>query len=120
MREAENVLDTKFIVKDVLEEFIKNAPTIFRELMEPARNIESIRVLNINGANLGTGAPAGGGDTVGKVISAIISASAILPLVNETMKFSKIDGDELVKKVIEKVPALKEVIRLRNKEEAHS
>ncbi|HXG30444.1 MAG TPA: SPFH domain-containing protein, partial [Thermodesulfobacteriota bacterium] len=44
MREAENVLDTKFIVKDMVEEFIKNAPLIFRELMEPTRNIESIRV----------------------------------------------------------------------------
>ena len=119
MREAENVLDTKIIVKDVLEEFIKNAPQIFRELMEPARNIESIRVLNINGANIGAGTPGGGGDTVGKVISAVISASAILPLVNEAMKFSKIDGDELVNKLIEKVPALKDVIRLRTKEETN-
>ena len=47
------------------------------------------------------------------------AASAILPLVNEAMKFSKIDGDELVNKVIEKVPALKEIIRLRNKEETN-
>jgi uncharacterized membrane protein YqiK len=121
MREAENVLDTKFVVKDVVEEFIKNAPTIFKELMEPARNIESIRVLNINGAGLGAGNHGeGGGDTVSKVISAVISASAILPLVTEAMKFSKMDGDEIVRKVIEKVPALKEVIRVGGREETHS
>jgi uncharacterized membrane protein YqiK len=117
MREAENVLDTKFIVKDMVEEFIKNAPLIFRELMEPTRNIESIRVLNINGAGLGGSTQGDGGDTVGKVISAVISASAILPLVNEAMRFSKIDGDEIIKRVIEKVPALKDVIRLKSAEE---
>lgn len=122
MREAENVLDTKFILKDVIEEFIKNAPAICRELMEPARNIESIRVLNINGPGLGGVAATGGGDgdTVSKVIGAVISTGAILPLLNELMRFYKIDGDEIVKKVIEKVPDLKEVIKIKSAEETHS
>ncbi|HXG31684.1 MAG TPA: hypothetical protein VNK81_08555, partial [Thermodesulfobacteriota bacterium] len=66
---------------------------------------------------LGGSTQGDGGDTVGKVISAVISASAILPLVNEAMRFSKIDGDEIIKRVIEKVPALKDVIRLKSAEE---
>ncbi|GIW47548.1 MAG: flotillin [Deltaproteobacteria bacterium] len=115
MREAENVLDTKFIVKDLVEEFIRSAPGIFRELMEPARSIESIRVLNINGAGFG-GSGGDGGDTVSRVIGSIVSASAILPLVRETLKFSNLDGDELIKKVMEYIPSMKEVLKKESKE----
>jgi murein L,D-transpeptidase YcbB/YkuD len=114
-REAENVLDTKFIVKDLVEEFIRSAPGIFRELMEPARNIESIRVLNINGAGFG-GSGGDGGDTVSRVIGSIVSASAILPLVREAIRFSNLDGDELIKKVMEYIPSVKEALKKESKE----
>ncbi|MGH7807861.1 MAG: flotillin family protein, partial [Thermodesulfobacteriota bacterium] len=92
-REAENVLDTKLIVKDIAEEFIKNAPTIFRELMEPARNIESIRVLNI-GTNSGV-MGGDGRDTVGSVLGAILSSSAVIPVLREILNFSKVDTEKV-------------------------
>ena len=113
-REAENALDVKLIVKDVVEEFIRNAPTIFRELMEPARNIESIRVLNI-GTNGGLGG--NGGDTVGKVLGSILSSSAVLPVVREILNFSKFDAEKVMGKVAEKIPQIKEYMSEEGKKE---
>jgi flotillin len=100
------VLDVKLIVRDLVEEFIKNAPTIFRELMEPARNIESIRVLNI-GANSGLGS-GNGGDAVGRVLGSILSSSAVIPVVREILNFSKLDTDKVMERLTEKIPELRE------------
>ena len=107
-REAENVLDVKLVVRDLLEELIKNSPTILRELMEPTKNIDSIRVLNIG---TGGGLVGGnGGDTVGKVLGSILGSSAIIPVVREILNFSKLDPEKVMEKITEKVPQLKEYI----------
>src|SRR5574341_515203 len=47
MREAENALDQKIIQRDIMLELLARAPQIVGELMAPARQIESIKVLDV-------------------------------------------------------------------------
>lgn len=107
-REAENALDEKIIQRDLLLSLIERVPQIVGELMAPAKQIESIKVLDINGFRMdGANGEASG---VGRVINSFLSAGAALPLLKELMDFAKVDPQQLVKKVAEQLPGIKEAL----------
>ncbi|MFQ5874705.1 MAG: flotillin domain-containing protein, partial [Dehalococcoidia bacterium] len=107
-REAENALDEKIIQRDLLLALIERAPQLVGELMTPARQIESIKILDINGLNM----DGGGGETsgIGRVIQSFLSAGAALPLLKEFLDFAKADPEQLLKKVAEQLPGIKEAL----------
>ncbi|MBI3988558.1 MAG: flotillin [candidate division NC10 bacterium] len=107
-REAENTLNERIIYRDLLLALIERAPQIVGELMAPAKQIESIKVLDINGFKMdGANGEASG---VGRVINSFLSAGAALPLLKELLDFAKVDPQQLIKKVAEQLPGVKEVL----------
>jgi len=99
LKESENVLDSKIIERDIVLELIGKLPEILRELMTPAKSIDSIRVLHVDGLT-------GGGEGVGgvdSVISSFLRAGAALPLLKELLEFAKIDTASL-RQLIRQVP----------------
>ncbi|GBD27133.1 Inner membrane protein YqiK [bacterium HR30] len=108
MREAENALADKLIVRELARALIDRAPEIVAELMAPAKQIESIRVLDIHGLGTDSGGDASG---VAGVLSAFLRSSAALPLLREILDFAGVDRDKVVTKLTEKVPFLREVTR---------
>jgi uncharacterized membrane protein YqiK len=112
IREAENLIDPKIISRDILSGLIEKSPQILAELMAPAKNIDSIKVLNINGAGLGmNGTGEGGNLVVSGVIRAFLEAGAALPLLKEIVAFTQGEGEGVIKKLMEQVPGLAEVMR---------
>jgi len=107
-REAENTLNERIISRDLLLALIERAPQIVGELMAPAKQIESIKILDINGFKL-DGAN-GESSAVGRVINSFLSAGAALPLLKELLDFSKMDPQQLLKRVAEQLPGLKEAL----------
>jgi uncharacterized membrane protein YqiK len=108
LREAENALADKLIVREIAHSLIERAPDIVSELMAPAKQIESIRVLDIKGLSADSTAEGAG---VAGVINAILRSSAALPLLKEILDFAGIDREKAAQKIAEKVPVLREVIR---------
>jgi flotillin len=96
--EARNAVSMKLIMRDLALETIKVMPQVAHELMEPARHISEIKVLqtqqpgssNNNGA-MGAASP---------ILKTILEAGAAYPVMRELVGFAK---DE---KVAEKVKAL--------------
>jgi uncharacterized membrane protein YqiK len=109
LREAENLLAEKFIYRDVAKALIERAPEIAAELMAPAKQIQSIRVLDINGLG-GNGGTADSSGVVG-VINAFLRSGAVLPLLRELLDFAGVDREKAVQKLSERVPVLREVMR---------
>ncbi len=107
-REAENALNERIISRDLLLALIERAPQIVGELMAPAKQIESIKILDINGFKL-DGAN-GEASSIGRVINSFLSAGAALPLLKELLDFSKVDPQQLLKRVAEQLPGLKEAL----------
>lgn len=101
--EAENVLSEKIINRDILLNLIEKAPSILGELMAPAKNIEGIKILQIDGYrpdNLQSSSiPVG-------IINAIIGASALIPILRELIDFAKVDKN-VVEKIAEYIPGIK-------------
>lgn len=102
--EAENVLSEKIINRDILLNLIEKAPSIISELMSPAKNIDSIKVLHIDGyrpdSSQFSSIPLG-------VVNAIIGAGALIPVLKELLDFSKIDKN-IIDKIAEYIPGLKQ------------
>lgn len=124
MVEAENSTHDKFILKDILLNLIQQAPAIAKELMEPARQIESIKILDLNAPSLSgaTGVSANGpssemGSIIEKVLGAVIGSGAVLPLVRELLQFSGYDRDKLFQLVKEKLPTLESLVKANEGEE---
>ncbi len=109
IREAENLLDLKFIYRDVLQNLIDKAPQILGELMAPAKQIESIKVLDIHGLN-GHGAEGNGSYPMGTILSTLLNVGAALPLLKELLEFSKIDTGKAVKSLLDQLPGVKELL----------
>jgi uncharacterized membrane protein YqiK len=99
MVEAENSLALKFVLRDVVFRAIERMPEVARELMEPAKAIREIKVLQ-------TGGFAGGGNggsqpmlgAMSPVLKSILEAGAAYPLLRELMQFAKADGKTLTGK----------------------
>lgn len=97
------MLDEKIIKRDITLELISKSPEILSELMAPAKQIDSIRVINVDGLRGGDGAPQTAADSV---VGAILKAGAALPLLKELLDFSKIDTDT-VKRTISEMPGIR-------------
>lgn len=111
MVEAENLLEEKFILKDLVMRLLEQAPGITRELMEPARHIDSIKILDVGG---GLGGPVQengpAGKAMGSLMAGLLNTGMALPLLREVLDFSKVDTEAIVSKVMEQVPQLKELV----------
>jgi uncharacterized membrane protein YqiK len=110
IREAENLIDLKIILRDLLSGLIEKSPQIAAELMAPAKHIDSIKVLNIQGAGLGANG-GGSGSVASGVIRAFLEAGAVLPVLKEILTFAQGNEENLVRQVLEHVPGLAEAIR---------
>ncbi|MCU0330957.1 MAG: hypothetical protein MUC47_08275 [Candidatus Kapabacteria bacterium] len=86
--DAQNALDPKVILMNLVDQITPQLPELVRTLTLPAEKIESIRVLNINGAASSTGGPgSSSGPTSGasSVIDAVLGAGLALPVLKEIM-----------------------------------
>ncbi|MFQ6671972.1 MAG: flotillin family protein [Candidatus Tectimicrobiota bacterium] len=108
--EAENLLTEKVIMKELVLRIIDQAPSISRELMEPARHIDSIKILDMGGQAI---AAPGDGPTarpMGSLMAGIVNTGLALPFLREVLDFSKEDTQTLMAKILEQVPQLKEIV----------
>lgn len=119
-RQADNVTEAKLIYREVALKLIEHLPEIARELMEPARHIDSIRVLDVAGLTGGAnGAAEGAGaDPIQRVYTALLGTGAALPIIRELMNFARDQG--LTEKLGESLPELKNVFDLSGKPEARA
>jgi uncharacterized membrane protein YqiK len=113
IREAENLIDPKVIYKELLAAVIEKSPQLVAELMAPAKSIESIRVLNVNGTGLaGAGGAEGGAAGVSGVLKAFLEAGAMLPVLREILAFSEPGGAQsLLRKLTEHLPGVGEALK---------
>jgi uncharacterized membrane protein YqiK len=112
LRAADNVTDPKLIYRDVALKLIERLPEIAKEAMEPARHIDSIRILDVNGlGGAGAGADGAPADPVARVYQALLGTGAALPLLREMLSFGR--AGELLEKLGETFPELKNVVALR-------
>jgi len=102
MVEAENEIDQKIINKEVLLALVEQLPAITEQLMKPAEQIESIRVLDMGGG----GGSIFGDSGFGKVANSIIGAGAALPVLKEVMGATGVDVGGLVDQVAKFIPDL--------------
>ncbi len=87
MVQAENQLDMKFVLRDIAFKALEAAPSIARELMEPARHISEIKVLQTsNGSNGSSGGWAG---SASPLIKTLLEAGAAYPMMKELMAFAQ-------------------------------
>ena len=108
MVQSENHLEDKVIQRDVLLRLIDQAPQILGEMMAPARQIDSIKVLDVHG--WGGNGEGGAQDTsgIGRVVNAFLNAGAALPLLREFLDFAKVDPEGILKKVAGQVAGTQE------------
>ena len=101
--EAKNSADQRILNNEALLKLIQSLPEVTGELMKPAEQIESIRILDLGGNGGGNGASGG---NVGKIFGSILQAGAALPMLKEVLNFGGIDTQDLAKTVSQYVPGL--------------
>ncbi len=101
--EAKNSADQRILNNEALLKLIQSLPEVTGELMKPAEQIESIRILDLGGNGSGNGASGG---NVGKIFGSILQAGAALPMLKEVLNFGGIDTQDLAKTVSQYVPGL--------------
>ncbi len=101
--EAKNTADQRILNNEALLKLIQSLPEVTGELMKPAEQIESIRILDLGGNGSGNGATGG---NVGKIFGSILQAGAALPMLKEVLNFGGIDTQDLAKTVSQYVPGL--------------
>ncbi len=116
LREAENAAELKVIYRDIATHLIERLPEIAREMMEPARHIDSIRILDVNGLAGGASGDASGGDPIQRVFQALLGTGAALPIVRELLNFG--DKSGMIEKLGEEFPELKNLVELRKTKDA--
>ena len=101
--EAKNTADQRILNNEALLKLIQSLPEVTGQLMKPAEQIESIRILDLGGNGAGNGAPGG---NMGKIFGSILQAGAALPMLKEVLNFGGIDTQDLAKTVSQYVPGL--------------
>ena len=101
--EAKNSADQRILNNEALLQLIQSLPEVTGELMKPAEQIESIRILDLGGNGAGNGASGG---NVGKIFGSILQAGAALPMLKEVLNFGGVDTQDLAKAVSQYVPGL--------------
>jgi uncharacterized membrane protein YqiK len=110
--EAENLVAEKVIARDVALRLLERMPEILREAMEPARHIDSIRVMDVRG--LGGDARAdSAADPIRRIYEALLGAGAALPLLRELLDFGERSG--VLDKLGESLPELRDRLRTARK-----
>lgn len=106
MVEAENSVASKFLMRDIAVKALDVLPSVTRELMQPAKAISEIKVLQLHGAGGGGGANGDanghGGSMFGSaspILKTIMEAGAAYPLLREMLSFAQVDTDKLADKV---------------------
>lgn len=102
--EAKNTADQRILNNEALLKLIQSLPEVTSELMKPAEQIESIRILDLGGNGVGNGGAPGG--NTGKIFGSILQAGAALPMLKEILNFGGIDTQDLAKTVSQYVPGL--------------
>ncbi|MFI5300944.1 MAG: flotillin domain-containing protein [Polyangiales bacterium] len=103
MVEAENLVAFKFVLRDIALKAIDTMPMLARELMEPAKAIKEIRVLQTNNGN-GNGGGNGAMGSVSPILKTILEAGAAYPMMKELMQFAH--DTEISKKLPDQAKAL--------------
>jgi uncharacterized membrane protein YqiK len=107
-RQAENAAEAKILYRDVALRLIERMPEIARELMEPARHIDSIRVLDVKGLT-GTGdGESGVADPIRRVYEALLGTGVALPLLRELLNFAQ--GEKALERLEAAFPGLKPLV----------
>lgn len=113
--EAENLVGTKFLLRDVALKALDVLPEVTRELMTPAKAISEIKVLQLNGAGgVANGNGEGGqafGGVASPILKTILEAGAAYPLLREMMQFAQVDTDGLADKARSLLAALPAEVR---------
>lgn len=100
---AENEIDQRIITKEIVLALVGQLPAITEQLMKPAEQIESIRILDMGG---GDGGGIFGNSGFGKVANSIIGAGAALPVLKEMMGATGVDIGDVVDKISSLIPDL--------------
>jgi flotillin len=81
--EAENVVASELLLRDVAVKFLEIAPDAIRELMAPVANVaHDVKVIQVNGLG-GDGGEGSGFGTPGTILGTGMALSGILPVVRE-------------------------------------
>ncbi len=98
---AANSKSREVMLQEAVLAILQSAPAIVHELMKPAERISEIKVLQVGGAGMGSGATNGGGgaqsmpllgNALGPVAKTLLEASAVMPVLREVMKFADVDA----------------------------
>ncbi len=100
---AENITDTKLILRDVAMKLIDRSPELVRELMTPVTAVSDVKVLQVNGLNSGDGVRAGNNGAVGTVMKTLFDASALAPVMKSLLEFGGIAPEAIAHKAKEAV-----------------
>lgn len=117
MVEAENSVASKFLMRDIAVKALDVLPSVTRELMQPAKAISEIKVLQLHGAGGGGAngdANGHGGSMFGSaspILKTIMEAGAAYPLLREMLSFAQVDTDKLADKVRAFVGTLPDEVR---------
>jgi len=119
MVEAENSVATKFLMRDIAVKALDVLPSVTRELMQPAKAISEIKVLQLQGSPgmsmNGDGQASGNGGsmfgTASPILKTIMEAGAAYPLLREMLSFAQVDTDKLADKVRAFVGTLPDEVR---------
>ena len=101
--EAKNTADQRILNNEALLKLIQSLPEVTGQLMKPAEQIESIRILDLGGSGAGNGATGG---SMGKIFRSILETGAVLPMLKEVLNFGGIDPQNLAKTISQYVPGL--------------
>ncbi len=97
LNEAENLLNTEQIARDIRLHLIEKMPGIIRESVRPMEQIEGIRIYQVDG--LGGGANGsgeiGGGNLSDQVVNSALRYRAQAPLVESLLNELGLDGKSL-------------------------
>jgi uncharacterized membrane protein YqiK len=119
INEADNLREQKLLYYEIARLLAERAPEVLRELMEPARHIESIRILDLAGADgLSAGKDGAGPSGVWtNVAGQIVGAGMAMPLLRELLEFTKgKDGGQLPA-LLRRFPGLESLIEEGGKAE---
>lgn len=98
--EAQNAVSMKLVARDLALKAIEVMPAVAHELMEPARHISEIKVLQTQSPANGSNGTSGAMGTASPILKTILEAGAAYPIMRELVGFA---GNE---KLGEQVKAL--------------
>src|ERR1019366_6845214 len=97
--EAENLVSSRVVMRDLMLKALEVMPDVTRELMAPAKAITEIKVLQTSGMGGGQSNGASNGTNalgaMSPILKTVLEAGAAYPLLRELMTFAQVDKDKL-------------------------